>query len=812
MAAECGDREKTMRSTRTRILVLAAVTTLVVLSTPPATAQSDPPVRRGAETVDIVTPTVFEGDLRDLPLAPAWRPGDPIKEIPRRTYPRPGMVSGPPVNPTGITRDPLLDQQERVMQAPTRAFSSPDVDVAGMGFSGVNPPDTVGDVGPSYYIQAINGSTGTPFTVHNKDGSVAAGPVLMETLATSNFCGNGLGDPIVLYDELDGRWLLSEFSSSGNRMCVYISQTGDPISGGWYAYDFSATNFPDYPKYAVWPDAYYVGTNENSVAAYALERSAMLNGQAASLQRFTAPDLGGFAFQMITPSDLDGAMPPPAGAPAYFLRHNDDESHNPGSNNPNNDFLEIFEFAVDFASPANSTFTGPFQVAIAEIDSNLCGLVSFNCIAQPGTSTTLDPLREVVMWRSQYRNFGTHEVLVGNLATDVNGNDRAGVRWYELRKSGGNWGLFQEGTYAIDSDSRWMGSAAMDGNGNIAVGYNVSSSSTFPSLRYAGRLASDPAGTLPQGENSLVAGTASNASNRYGDYSSLNVDPVDDCTFWFTGEYNTSSQWSTRIGAFSFAGCGGTCGNNVIEGSEVCDGTDLGGATCSGEGCTGGTLACNQTCSGFDTSNCTGCPPCDDDGICDAGEDCIGCASDCIGGTTSGAVCGNGLCEAGDGEDCVSCAADCNGKQNGKPANRFCCGDGDGQGPVGCGDSRCTTGGFSCTNDPRPPVSYCCGDFICEGAETIGNCTVDCDTCGNGTCDEGEDSCSCANDCGPPAANEVGMCDDQVDNDCDGAIDCADTADCREDAACVCSPGGTVCTANDDCCSNKCKGGQCRGN
>ena len=758
----------------------------------PAGAQSEPrpPVRRGAETVEIVTPTVFTGDLRELPTARAWRPGDPIKEIPRRSYPRAERVSGPPRNPTGITRDPLLGLQERAPQAPTRAFGSPDVNVAGMGFSGVNPPDTVGDVGQNYYIQAINDQAGTKFTVHHKgDGSVAAGPIPLDSLATSNFCTNGLGDPIVLYDHLAGRWLLSEFSSSGNRMCVYISQTGDPLAGGWYAYDFSATNFPDYPKYAVWPDAYYVGTNENSVAAYALERPAMLNGQAAALQRFTAPDLGGFAFQMITPSDLDGPAPP-AGAPAYFLRHNDDESHNPGSNDPGHDFLEIFEFAVDFASPANSTFTGPFQVPIAEFDSDLCGLVSFNCIRQPGTSTTLDPLREVVMWRSQYRNFGSYEVLVGNLATDVDGTDHAGVRWYELRKSGGSWSLFQEGTYAIDGDSRWMGSAAMDGNGNVAVGYNVSSSTTFPSLRYAGRLAGDPAGTLPQGENVLVAGTASNASNRYGDYASLNVDPVDDCTIWFTGEYNAASQWSTRIGAFSFAGCGGTCGNDVIEGNEVCDGTDLGGATCGSEGCSGGTLACNPTCSGFDTSSCTGCPPCDNDGVCDPGEDCNGCASDCIGGTTPGAVCGNGVCEAGDGEDCVSCAADCNGRQSGKPADRFCCGDGDGQNPVACSDSRCSSGGFICTDVPQPPASYCCGDFACEGLE---------------------DRCSCAVDCGPPPASEAGFCADQADNDCDSAIDCID-GDCVLDPACLCRPGGGTCSVNGDCCSNKCKGGVCRGN
>ena len=202
----------------------------------------------------------------------------------------------------------------------------------------------------------------------------------------------------------------------------------------------------------------------------------------------------------MTPSDVDGPAPP-GSAPGYFLRHNDDESHNPGSNDPANDFLEIFEFSVDFGNQANSTFTGPFQIPVADFDSNLCGLTSFSCIDQPAANPDLDPLREVVMWRSQYRNFGSHQVLVGNLATDVDNTDHAGVRWYELRNNGGGWTLFQEGTYAIGTATAagWA-PRAMDGSGNIAVGYNVSSTSTNPSLRYAGRLASDPAGTLPQGE------------------------------------------------------------------------------------------------------------------------------------------------------------------------------------------------------------------------------------------------------------------------------------------------------------------------
>ncbi|MCP4664352.1 MAG: hypothetical protein GY856_53895, partial [bacterium] len=308
-------------------------------------------------------------------------------------------------------------------------------------------------------------------------------------------------------------------------------------------------------------------------AVYALERSQMLSGLTADMQRFTAPSLAGFGFQTLTPGELDGPAPP-AGSVAYQIRHRDDEAHNPGSNDPTEDYLELFQFHVDWATPGNSTFTGPTSIAIAEIDSHLCGYYTFSCMPQPGTSTRIDPLREPVMWRAVYRNFGSYEVLAGSLVTDVDATDHAGVRWFELRRSGGAWSLYQEGTYAIDSDNRFMSSPAMDGDGNFAVGYNVSSSSTYPSLRYAGRYAGDPLGTLPQGENNFVAGAGSNTSIRYGDYSSLNVDPIDDCTYWFTGEYNPSSQWATWISSFQFEGCGqnDVCEIDLVTNTHTCDG------------------------------------------------------------------------------------------------------------------------------------------------------------------------------------------------------------------------------------------------
>ena len=232
-----------------------------------------------------------------------------------------------------------------------RVFTTPVVNFAGQGYSGVNPPDSVGDVGPTYYIQLINGSGGTLAVIYNKaNGSVASGPFELDSLGTGS-CANGLGDPVVLYDRLAGRWMLSEFSQFGNNLCVYVSQSGDPIAGGWFTYQFQAPGFPDYPKYAVWSDAYYVTSNESAPAVYALDRGQMLTGGAATSQRFTAPSLAGFGFQALTPSDVDGASAPPAGAPGYFIRHRDDESHNSGSNNPGQDFVEIWEFDVDFATP-----------------------------------------------------------------------------------------------------------------------------------------------------------------------------------------------------------------------------------------------------------------------------------------------------------------------------------------------------------------------------------------------------------------------------------------------------------------------------
>jgi len=554
---------------------------------------------RGAQLFDNgVTPAHLSVDMSRLPPYPEWKPGDPIKEIPQRKgVPRDYVPPVTAPQPAGENRlRELNNRMPELSGGP--AFDTPLINQDGSGFTGVNPPDTVGDVGNEYFIQMINGGGTRVLILDKTDGSQVA-DFALSSLATGSGtgCTSGSGDPIVMFDqavdngigEPRGRWFLTEFTSTS--FCVYVSETADPTTGDWFLYEFTSASggLPDYPKWAVWPDAYYIGANENAGSipgdgrtVYAFDRENMLQGLTTRpAQVFEIPALGGFGFQMIQPADWDGQMPPPPGAPGYFVRHRDDEVHNAGSDDPTRDFLEIWEFRVDWDNPGNSTFTGPANIDVEDFESELCGLFAFACVPQPGSATTLDPLREPVMWRAQYRNFGDRQTIVGSWVTDAEGGaaDIHGVQWAELRNVGAGWQLFQEGLVSPDDVNRWMSSIAMDGNGNIAMGYNVSdATTTSPGLRYIGRLVSDPLDTMPRGEFTLVDGSAANASNRYGDYSAIAVDPVDECTFWFTGEYNVASQWSTRIGAFRFNACGEPgfviAANPAVGGVCTADGAD----------------------------------------------------------------------------------------------------------------------------------------------------------------------------------------------------------------------------------------------
>jgi hypothetical protein len=428
----------------------------------------------------------------------------------------------------------------------------PMVNIDGVGnVDGVFPPDTDGDVGPNHYFQMINLS----FAIYDKQGNKLYGPVKNSTLwagFAGPWAGTNDGDPIVLYDEVADRWFASQFAvntSNGTYWeLIAISQTPDPL-GAWYQYAFEFPAFNDYPKVGVWGDAYYASFNMFGsylrVAAAAFERTEMLAGNpAARMVLYDLPQNAG-PWSML-PADVDGQSPP-AGAPNYFAYFTDNGTGG------GQDEMHFWEFHVDWANVNNSSFTNAFTLAVEPFDAYFCNAPRHACIPQPGTGQKLETLSDRLMYRLQYRNFGTYQTMVTSHAVDFDGNGHGGIRWYEFRKTGSNpWGIHQQGTYAPDASNRWMPSAAMNGNGEIAVGYTLSDETHYPSLRYAGRSANAPLGTLNFAEVEARTGTASQGSYaRWGDYASMSIDPVDDTTFWFTTEY-MKYGWATRIISFNF--------------------------------------------------------------------------------------------------------------------------------------------------------------------------------------------------------------------------------------------------------------------
>ena len=478
--------------------------------------------------------------------------------------------------------------------APTPAIPSASTNFEGLsnqnnfnlfGFR-VNPPDPVGDVGPNHYVEMAN----LAFAVYDKSGNLLLGPVDTGTL-WSNFaiadCTDPSGDPVVLYDQFADRWLLSQFTTQGPKYydCVAISQTPDP-TGPYYRYAFvtqpdpelpGGTFFPDYPKYSVWKDSYVLTTRDfgdvtgYGVSVYGLEKNKLVNGQAKARAVQYFLDSNVVPLNLIgdglLPADVDGKTKPKNDAPIPIVGTQDDGA----GYGATFDAVNIFEFDVLWNSKPISSLKLAAQLPVAAFDSIFpCAPTSRDCLPQPGITNPaqyLDILsyRQRPTYRLGYRSFGTYEALVTNQSVEA-APGVAGVRWYEIRRAKGIYSVRQQGTFApSDGVHRWMGSAAMDWQGNIALGYSVvNGTSVYPGIRYTGRAASDPLNQMTLGEGTIINGTGvqRTTNSRWGDYSSLNVDPSDDCTFWYVNEYYTlagqlssTAGWQTRIGNFQLPGC-----------------------------------------------------------------------------------------------------------------------------------------------------------------------------------------------------------------------------------------------------------------
>ena len=547
-------------------LVFAAVS---LLAAGPASA---------AETVR--APIVFSS-VKNRTSAPLrdWRPSGPAAPAPPREIHNEALLSKRAAAPGG---DPAVQRRAGIatLGEVGQFEGGADADNDGVNGGRVVPPDTDGDVGPNHYVQYLN----LFFTIFDRSGNVLFGPApgnaFWAGLGTACETRND-GDTIVQYDQLADRWMVSQFAfpnypSGPFHQCLAVSVSGDP-TGAYYQYDFVYSDdvLNDYPKFGVWPDGYYMTANEfrapffPSIGAgvVAFDRAAMLQGLPATAVQFEIPSEFG-----LLPADLDGIRPPATGEPNFILTFDGDPPR-----------LSEWRFHADFATPGNSTLTGPVAIPIAAFDVPVCGNPREACIPQLDSDELLEDLGGRVMYRLAYRNFGDHESLLTNFTVNVAAPaSQAGIRWCEVRDPNGTPAVYQEGTYAPDGSNRFMGSIAMDAVGNIALGYSESDATIHPSLAVAGRLAGDIPGTLGA-EEVFLAGTGSqqDSNSRWGDYSAMAVDPTDDCTFWFTGEYyqqTGSYDWHTRVASFRFPSC--TTGpTGTLEGT-VGDGTNpLAGAT-----------------------------------------------------------------------------------------------------------------------------------------------------------------------------------------------------------------------------------------
>ena len=507
-----------------------------------------------------VTPVVFNGDVRSLPL-----------EAPDRSRVRPelereSVYVKPGAPPSSLPATPRVAS---AMPAPSQNFAGLAFTPWGAG----HPPDTVGDVGPNHYVQAVNTSIG----IFNKTGTQLAA-FTFDTLfnGTNLPCDNdNQGDPTVIYDRLANRFIVADFAWAAGALqngpyyeCIAVSQTGDPVAGGWFLYavrtdDATHPWLADYPKMGHWPDGLYMTANMfdcltascssatfNGVRVWAFDRTDLVAGAAVD-QVIVDISASGCAtnvdpcYASLLPSTMT-ATAPPAGR-ENLLVSEDQLQYN----------YEVWKFKPVYGA-AGTTFTGPTNVAQAPYP------FEFPLVPTPGNS--LDSLSDRMMMQNQYTNIGGVESLWVNHTVETASGAPVlyGIQWAQLGVTGGTVAPapVQQQTYAnvgADAQNRWMGSLAVDKNGNMALGYSVANANNRPDIRYSGRLVGDPASTLAQGEAELVNGTGTQLGScggtctRWGDYSAMALDP-DNCTFWYTTEhYNVDGlDWQTRIGSFRY--------------------------------------------------------------------------------------------------------------------------------------------------------------------------------------------------------------------------------------------------------------------
>ena len=435
------------------------------------------------------------------------------------------------------------------------------IDFDGIGAQNFAPSDVNLAIGPNHIVQTVN----VRLAVYNKSGALLSGPTNFTTFfnPVGGACSSGASDPIVNYDRLADRWVISDVGiGSTFSECVAVSKTNDP-TGAYTLYNFSfGSNLNDYPKLGVWPTTsnsaylatYNIFTNGQTFSGSDIcgfDRAKMLAGNASAAQLCvkTPNTEGGYL-----PADLDGPMAPADGTPGPFLTW---QNNNPGQ-------LFLRTLTLNFAA-STATLSAPTTINVA--NSTLACGNGGTCVPQKGTTQKLDTLGDRLMYRMAYRRFADHDRVVINHSVD-NGGPVA-VRWYEILDPFGTITVNQQGTFAPDSTYRWMASAAMDKSNDIAIGFSASDSTINPAIRFSGRVPGDPANTL-ETEASILEGTGSQTVglSRWGDYTALQVDPSDDCTFWYTNQYekvNGTFNWSSHIGSFKFSNCGGGGGGPAVS-------------------------------------------------------------------------------------------------------------------------------------------------------------------------------------------------------------------------------------------------------